>query len=240
MQVKPECGKCHCDNSELWNKSEEFGVLCHVCHSLLEKDNGNETNKRSEEISSQGDEGSVKSTASDKSIKFRKNGKLGNKSVKKANSVGKNTIQKGKSRRNVFKKHVFKSPPAVVSPMTSTSVYYKDTYYQLGDIVSLIDVGGGTYYAQIRGLMTDQYCEKSAVISWLLPTQDSPPPDEGFDPTTYLLGPDEEVPRKLECMEFICHAPSDYYKAHNAPYPMPAAGNIFSQGYIWTRIGPDM
>lgn len=32
------------------------------------------------------------------------------------------------------------------------------------------DVEGGIYYAQIRGLLTDQYCEKSAAITWLLPT----------------------------------------------------------------------
>lgn len=36
--------------------------------------------------------------------------------------------------------------------------------------------------------MTDQYCEKSAVLTWLLPTQASPPPDDGFDPATYIIG----------------------------------------------------
>ena len=39
-------------------------------------------------------------------------------------------------------------------------------------------VEGGTFYAQLRGFLTDQYCEKSAVITWLLPTTNSPPPDE--------------------------------------------------------------
>lgn len=32
------------------------------------------------------------------------------------------------------------------------------------------DVDGAIYYAQIRGLLTDQYCEKSAAVTWLLPT----------------------------------------------------------------------
>lgn len=59
---------------------------------------------------------------------------------------------------------------------------------QVGDIVSMIDLEGDIYYAQIRGFMTDQYCEKSAVVTWLLPTKASPPPEKGFDPATYIIG----------------------------------------------------
>ena len=50
------------------------------------------------------------------------------------------------------------------------------------------DIDGGLYYAQIRGLLTDQYCEKSCVVTWLLPTQASPNTEEGFDPATYIIG----------------------------------------------------
>lgn len=52
----------------------------------------------------------------------------------------------------------------------------------------MLDVDGDTYYAQIRGFLTDQYCEKSACVSWLLPTKQSPPPEEAFDPATYIIG----------------------------------------------------
>lgn len=62
------------------------------------------------------------------------------------------------------------------------------SYFQIGDIVSLVDEEDDVYYAQIRGLLTDQYCEKSAVVTWLLPTGDSPPPDTGFDASTYIIG----------------------------------------------------
>ena len=62
-------------------------------------------------------------------------------------------------------------------------------YIQKGDIVSILDEEGGLYFAQIRGLMQDQYCEKSAVITWLLPTKATDP--EQFDPATYILGMDE-------------------------------------------------
>lgn len=52
----------------------------------------------------------------------------------------------------------------------------------------MLDENDDVYYAQIRGLLTDQYCEKSAVITWLLPTEESPPPNERFDPATYVIG----------------------------------------------------
>lgn len=63
-----------------------------------------------------------------------------------------------------------KAPTATATPVTSNFVFYKGTYFQVGDVVSMQDVDGGVYYAQIRGLLTDQYCEKSAAVTWLLPT----------------------------------------------------------------------
>lgn len=48
------------------------------------------------------------------------------------------------------------------------------------------DAEGREYFAQIRGLLQDQYCEKSAVIAWLIPSQSSP--KDNFDPSTYMLG----------------------------------------------------
>lgn len=61
-------------------------------------------------------------------------------------------------------------------------------YMQVGDIVSLIGNNDNTYYAQVRGLLIDTYCEKSAFITWLIPTTSSPSPNERFDPSTYLIG----------------------------------------------------
>lgn len=59
-------------------------------------------------------------------------------------------------------------------------------YYQVGDVVSLVDDDENIYYAQIRGFLQDQYYEKSAVITWLLPTKQSD--RNRFDPSTYILG----------------------------------------------------
>lgn len=52
----------------------------------------------------------------------------------------------------------------------------------------MLDDNDDVYYAQLRGFLTDQYCEKSAIVTWLLPTKDSPPPNETFDPATYIIG----------------------------------------------------
>ncbi|UYV62995.1 GATAD1 [Cordylochernes scorpioides] len=106
-------------------------------------------------------------------------------------------------------------------------------HYRVGDIVSLQDEeDGALYFAQVRGLLEDQYCQKKAVLTWLLPSQNTPLGGR-FDPGTYILGPEEELPRKLEAMEFVCHAPSEYFRNCTTPYP------VFNRrreaSYIWTR-----
>ncbi len=95
---------------------------------------------------------------------------------------------------------------------------------------------GGIYYAQLRGFLTDQYCEKSCAITWLLPTINSPEPEDGFDPSTYVIGPEEDLPRKLDYFTFVMHAPDDYFYYKNAPYPTMAIET--NQEYVLTRQGP--
>lgn len=158
------------------------------------------------------------------------------KPTKKAPQVfAKSLSTKGKGRRVIFKKTPpTKAPPSVATFVTGESVFHKDQYYQVGDIVSLVDHDGGVYYAQLRGFLSDQYNEKSAVITWLLPTVRSAP--NRFDPNSYILGPEEDLPRKMEYMEFVCHAPSDYFRARDAPYK--TVGHDPNLCYIWTSIGP--
>lgn len=60
-------------------------------------------------------------------------------------------------------------------------------YYQTGDVIKVTDEEDGKpYYAQIRGFIQDQYCEKSVALTWLIPTQSSP--KDHFDPGTYIVG----------------------------------------------------
>lgn len=104
-----------------------------------------------------------------------------------------------------------------------------------------MDKNDDTYYAQIRGLMVDTYCEKSAYLTWLIPTQSSPPPNIKFEPSTYIVGPDEDLARKLSCMEFVMNAPSTYYMNRDNPYPVPdsyltSENSDFSGAFIWKNM----
>uniref|UniRef100_A0A182W1P9 GATA zinc finger domain-containing protein 1 n=1 Tax=Anopheles minimus TaxID=112268 RepID=A0A182W1P9_9DIPT len=152
---------------------------------------------------------------------------------------------KAKSRRTLTKKMPVKSPRETASTKSVTKVLDENIWYQIGDIVSMVDTKDNIYYAQIRGLIVDAYNEKSAVLTWLLPTTASPPPNEAFDPATYLAGPDEDVPRRLTYMKFVMHAPSNYYLDRNNPYPRPDSygpantTQCENRNYVWTSINRD-
>lgn len=218
---KPECVKCGTKETPLWH-STDAGNLCNVC---LEEERIAETSS----VPRNEDEEKLGSTLRP----TRRSTRITRYCNAKSALLHK-TVPKGKGRRNLFKKTPVKAPTATATPVTSSYVFYKGTYFQIGDIVSMQDMDGGIYYAQIRGLLTDQYCEKSAAVTWLLPTTASPSPDTGFSPETYIIGPEEDLPRKLECMEFVMHAPSDYYKLKNSPYPPQLLEK--DVGYIWTTL----
>uniref|UniRef100_A0A182N398 GATA zinc finger domain-containing protein 1 n=1 Tax=Anopheles dirus TaxID=7168 RepID=A0A182N398_9DIPT len=149
---------------------------------------------------------------------------------------------KAKSRRTLTKKVPIKSPRETASTKSVPKLLHENFWYQIGDIVSMVDTKDNTYYAQIRGLLVDAYNEKSAVLSWLLPTTASPPPNEAFDPATYLAGPDEDAPRRLTYLSFVMHAPSNYYLDRNNPYPRPECyGPVNTtqrenRNYVWATI----
>lgn len=106
---------------------------------------------------------------------------------------------------------------------------------QKGDIVSFQDREDNLYYAQVRGFLVDTYLEKSAYVTWLIPTHLSPPPNTLFDPCTYLIGPEEEFPRRLDTIKFVMHAPHDYYFTQNSPYPTKGKSDG-DRNFIWTNL----
>ena len=59
---------------------------------------------------------------------------------------------------------------------------------------------------------------------------------QGFDAATYIVGPEEELPRRLECFTFVMHAPDDYFYYRHAPYPTKS--HAPDQEYVLTRLGP--
>ena len=236
--VKPICSSCKITSSPIWRKGTSGEVLCNSCG--LKQMNGVSLNAVSDVESASQNGGQKKGTQAASETGgngapvLRKSTRI--KPPKKtAPPPGKSLNTKGKGRRIIFKKNApLRAPAEVATVVTGESVFHKDQYYQIGDVVSLVDHDGDVFYAQLRGFMSDQYNEKSAIITWLLPTVRSP--QDRFDPNTYILGPEEDLPRRMEFMEFVCHAPSDYFRAKDAPYKTVHSGPNLC--YIWTSIGP--
>ncbi|XP_018605849.1 GATA zinc finger domain-containing protein 1 isoform X2 [Scleropages formosus] len=224
LGLKPCCAVCKTNTSSMWKKGSQGEILCNSCTGKSSTAGGTGPAVAS---SAQQNNGGGKQS---KQEIHRRSARL--RSTKyKAPASEKKVSTKGKGRRHIFKlKNPIKAPESVATIITSESVFYK-----IGDVIKVIDEEDGKpYYAQIRGFVQDQYCEKSAALTWLLPTQASP--KDQFDPGTYIIGPEEDLPRKMEYLEFVCHAPSEYFKSRSCPFPtLPSRPE---KGYIWTHIGP--
>ncbi|KAL5111711.1 GATA zinc finger domain-containing protein 1 [Taenia crassiceps] len=81
-------------------------------------------------------------------------------------------------------------------------------WLQIGDIVSVTDVEGGEYYAQVRSVIVDNSGDASVVLTWLVPTSEARRGE--FDPSKYVI----------DCVSFLCHCPSDYFRPTDSPYTL--------------------
>ncbi|XP_061520981.1 GATA zinc finger domain-containing protein 1 isoform X2 [Phycodurus eques] len=225
LGLKPCCAVCKTNSSSMWKKGNQGDILCNNCS--VKSGGGGGASGISASSGTQPSNGGGKQS---KQESHRRSARL--RSTKyKAPASEKKVSTKGKGRRHIFKlKNPIKAPESVSTIITAESVFYK-----IGDVIKVTDEEDGkAYYAQIRGFVQDQYCEKSAALTWLIPTQASP--KDHFDPGTYILGPEEDLPRKMEYLDFVCHAPSEYFKSRSSPFPtVPVRPQ---KGYIWTHIGP--
>jgi len=209
-----------------------------ICGSTASGGGSGERSETGENIS---DRESVTSGVVTRNLRNNKK----NVKVSKSNSTKKATglstrSSKGKGRRTLAKKKPVKSIQNFPTPVTSEKIYHKGEFFTVGDIVSVTDVSGDLYYAQLRGFLTDEFGEKSAAMSWLIPTTGSPPPNEGFHPATYIIGPEEDIPRKMEVFTFVMHAPSDYFLDKNSPYRTEGQQRdaCNKKGFTSVRLGP--
>ena len=60
---------------------------------------------------------------------------------------------------------------------------------------------------------------------------------QGFDAATYIVGPEEELPRRLECFTFVTHAPADYFYYRHAPHPRSCRGRRTYYNGFWPHQG---
>ncbi|XP_055128686.1 GATA zinc finger domain-containing protein 1 [Symphalangus syndactylus] len=256
LGLKPTCSVCKTTSSSMWKKGAQGEILCHHCTGRGGAGSGGAGSGASGGTGGSGGSGgggfggaTFASTSAtppqsngggggkqSKQEIHRRSARLRNTKYKSAPAAEKKVSTKGKGRRHIFKlKNPIKAPESVSTIITAESIFYKGVYYQIGDVVSVIDEQDGKpYYAQIRGFIQDQYCEKSAALTWLIPTLSSP--RDQFDPASYIIGPEEDLPRKMEYLEFVCHAPSEYFKSRSSPFPtVPTRPE---KGYIWTHVGP--
>uniref|UniRef100_A0A3Q3X9S9 GATA zinc finger domain-containing protein 1 n=1 Tax=Mola mola TaxID=94237 RepID=A0A3Q3X9S9_MOLML len=209
LGLKPLCSVCKTNSSSMWKKGNQGEILCNNCTGKSSSGGPSGPTISSSIQPSNGGGKQSKQEIHRRSARLR--------STKyKAPASEKKVSTKGKGKRHIFK-------------------LKNGVYYQTGDVIKVTDEEDGKpYYAQIRGFMQDQYCEKSAALTWLIPTQSSP--KDHFDPGTFIVGPEEDLPRKMEYLEFVCHAPSEYFKSRSSPFPtIPIRPE---KGYIWTHIGP--
>ncbi|NWI41714.1 GATD1 protein, partial [Picathartes gymnocephalus] len=230
LGLKPTCSVCRSTSSSMWKKGGQGEILW----GAGGEGDGAAGAGRGWGVGT--GYSFIRRSPQSKQEIHRRSARLRNTKYKSAPAAEKKVSTKGKGRRHIFKlKNPIKAPESVSTIITAESIFYKGVYYQIGDVVSVVDEQDGrTYYAQIRGFIQDQYCEKSAALTWLIPTQASP---KGcFDPASYIIGPEEDLPRKMEYLEFVCHAPSEYFKSRSSPFPtVPTRPE---KGYIWTHVGP--
>ena len=87
-------------------------------------------------------------------------------------------------------------------PCMKLCCMFQGMYWHEGDIASVVDEDSGdVFYVQLRGFLQDQYCEKSAVITWLIPTTASPP--RGFDADTFIYGTHPILQAICCCFRFV-------------------------------------
>ncbi|XP_069770491.1 GATA zinc finger domain-containing protein 1 isoform X2 [Narcine bancroftii] len=210
LGLKPSCSVCKANSSAMWRKSSQGEIVCNNCAGKSSAP-GSASAPGATPPAQQSNGGGGGGGKQAKQEIHRRSARLRNTKYRSMPPTEKKVSTKGKGRRHIFK------------------------LKNVGDIVSVVDEDDEKiYYAQIRGFVQDQYCEKSAVITWLIPTQASS--KDQFDASTYILGPEEDLPRKMEHFEFICHAPSEYFKSRSTPFPVIPTRP--EKGYIWTRVGP--
>ena len=210
---KPTCKNCNSNTSLIWRKDEANEHICASCFAKQEsrQDESNESETKSK----------FSGLKSYRTSRYK--------------SVRSKIIPKGKSRRSVFKSKSVPKIEGIGSSMTTTNfIIHKGQYYQSGDVISVVDTSDHeTYYAQCNAFLTNEYCEKFLSFTWLLPIKKLEPGAK-FDPLLFYIGPSDELIRDMNCVEFVCHAPAEYFKPEKSIYS--TVPNSQGKGYVSVHI----
>ncbi|KAF3833894.1 hypothetical protein F7725_025098 [Dissostichus mawsoni] len=237
LGLKPCCAVCKTNSSSMWKKGNQGEILCNNCTGKSSSGGATGPSMSSNTLPSNGGGKQSKQEIHRRSARLRSTKYKAPASEKKVSTKGKGRRHifklKNVSKRKISSANAvisvdfvlsleclyltlcvpfpqpIKAPESVATIITSESVFYKGVYYQTGDVIKVTDEEDGKpYYAQIRGFVQDQYCEKSAALTWLIPTQASR--KDQFEPGTYI----------------------------SRSSPFPTIPNRPEKGYVWTHIGP--
>lgn len=203
------CSVCKVTECVMWRKINN-DIICNKCHiKHVQQVTQNAAKNMAAQIKAKEVQAAPRvSKRRNKTNKKFVNGFYNERIVKNGNS---------KNRRTLLKKKPVKSPTEVAKIIASNATYSNGILYQVGDIVCTCDVEGGTFYAQIRGFLQNEYCEKSVVVTWLIPKVANP---RQFDPLLFVPALDEDHPRPMECFDFVCRASTNLFKSRvlHTPY----------------------
>jgi len=195
-----KCNLCKVTDSDLWHPTKKdgkdaSGYNCHTCHiqKLKEKTLFNKQQSSKRKI-------------------ITKQKLVVSKRVPKPSK--KRLLGAEKGRRTLSKpKKVLKAILTQAEDKTSDYICFKGQIFQKGDIVSIVDSeDNNIYYAQCLIFLTDKHYKKYVGYNWLAPREDKLFfPGEMFVPSKYKIAFSDDIFHCIETINFVCHAPTDYY-----------------------------
>lgn len=134
-----------------------------------------------------------------------------NRSTSSSRRIGLNLpINKYASRRTSFFKSMRpqKAPSQKAGIRCYNALWDKSQcLFRKGDIISVTDENDNLpYFAQIRALLSDQFGDRFAALTWLVPTTSAIEPHQ-FDPEHFVHAVSDPMLYPLEVCTFVQHAP---------------------------------
>ncbi|MFH4974688.1 hypothetical protein AB6A40_001397 [Gnathostoma spinigerum] len=126
-------------------------------------------------------------------------------------TLGNTVVNKYINRRtSLFKsKKPTKAPRQKATMTTHQFIYDEDgRRFDVGDIVSMVDdADGPQYFAQIRGIITDNFAQRLVALNWLIPLETADDPHV-FVGEQFVHGISDVHIYPLKWCTFVQHAPS--------------------------------
>lgn len=135
---KPTCVQCNSDDSLLWRSSEN-GQICNECHiaNSITKEVKVELSAIKLEREDDKEDNEGKSFKEGETTPAKATGKGTRKSTRAtrykpktpAPTPAKPPAPRGRGRRSIFKRQPLKAPTATATVVTSSSIFYKVSFY---------------------------------------------------------------------------------------------------------------